>query len=290
MMRRTYLMKKLVSALLAVLLVLSAACAFAEGEILIGQVDYAAHGTGCFAVITAVVQDDVILAAKIDEFQFISDREDLAAVGVPNSDGSFGGSYPEGKVLGSKRVNNDLYSLNMTRARATVQIAANFDAIEAYAAGKTIAELEAAVAGYTLENKMEFVDTVTGATAVDTLGYVQGILAAAKAAKSATGTYTFYNKTGETVTELYLVNNLTGEAGVNYAVNGFANDGVWVITRSASAEEMAAGYSMTLKFKTEGGYEGSFGTLHIETVPVVLLAPDALTGATPISFRAPAAE
>ena len=31
----------------------------------LGQVDYAAHGAGCFAVITAAVQDDVILAAYI---------------------------------------------------------------------------------------------------------------------------------------------------------------------------------------------------------------------------------
>ena len=283
-------MKKMLAILLSALLLLSAATALAEDKVVIGQIQCAAHGSGAFAVITAVVQGDVILAAKIDEYQFLTDRADLAAVGVPNSDASFGSNYPEGKVLGSKRANNELYSLNMQRAGSTVQIAANYNAIESYAAGKTIAELEAILADYTDENKAAFVDVVSSATTADTLNYVRGILEAAKAATGSTGTYTFYNKTGETVTELYLVNNLTGEAGVNYAVNGFANDGVWVITRSASAEEMAAGYSMTLKFKTEGGYEGSFGTLHIETVPVVLLAPDALTGATPISFRAPAAE
>ena len=59
-------MKKLVSLMLAALLLLTAASAFAEGEIRIGQVDYAAHGTSCFAVITAVVQDETIIAAKID--------------------------------------------------------------------------------------------------------------------------------------------------------------------------------------------------------------------------------
>ena len=108
-------MKKTIAVLLAVLMVLTCAAAFAEEEnkILLGQVDYAAHGTGCFAVITVALQGDTIIAAKIDEFQFIGDREDLAAVGVPNSDGSFGQNYPEGKVLGSKRVNNELYSLNM---------------------------------------------------------------------------------------------------------------------------------------------------------------------------------
>ena len=283
-------MKKLLAVLLSVLMLFAAVSAFAEGEIKIGQVDYAAHGTGCFAVITAAVQDETIVAAKIDEFQFIGDREDLAAVGVPNSDASFGDSFPEGRVLGSKRVNNELYSLNMQRAGSTVQIAANYDAIEAFATGKTIAELEAFVNGYTAETKAEVIDAVSGATTADTWGYLQGILAAAKAALNLTGTYTIYNTTGETVTELYLIDNLTGEKGVNYAVNGFAADACWVITRTITPEEKDAGYSMTLTFKTESGYEGSFATLHIEVAPIYLLSADGMTGATQISFRAPAAE
>ena len=283
-------MKKAVALMLSLMLILSAAAALAEGEVLLGQVDYAAHGTGCFAVITVALQDDVILAAKIDEFQYVSDRENLAAVGVPNSDASFGENYPEGKVLGSKRVNNELYSLNMQRAGSTVQIAANYDAIEAFVKGKTIAELEEIVGGYTADTKGEFIDAVTGATTADTWTYTQGILAAAKAAKNETGTYTFYNKTGETVTELYLIDNLTGEKGVNYAVNGFAADAQYTITRTITPEEKEAGYSMTVSFKTEGGYEGHFDTLHIEVAPITLLAADAMTGATMISFFAPAAE
>ena len=281
-------MKKVFSLILSLLLLLSVSVSFAEGEILMGQVDYAAHGDKSFAVITVALQDDVIVAAKIDEFQFMGDREDLKAVGVPNSDGAFGQSYPEGQVLASKRVNSDLYSLNMQRAGSTVQIAANFDAIEAFAKGKTVAELEAIVNGYTEETKAEFIDAVSGATTADSWGYARGILAAAKAAKASTGTYTFFNKTGETITELYLVNNLTGENGVNYAVNGFAADAKRVITRTVSAEEIEAGYSMTVLFKTESGYENKFETLHIETAPITLLAPDAMTGATPIAFQAPA--
>ena len=190
-------------------------------------------------------------------------------------------------MLGSKRANSDLYSLNMQRAGSTVQIAANFDAIEAFAKGKTVAELEAFVNGYTEETKAEVVDAVSGATTADTWGYLRGILAAAEAAKASTGTYTFFNKTGETITELYLVDNLTGEKGVNYAVNGFAADACCVITRTVSAAEIEAGYSMTVSFKTEGGYEAQFPTLHIETAPITLLAQDALTGATPITFKAP---
>ena len=274
-------MKKILALLLAALLILSAAAALAEGKVLLSQIEYAAHGTGCFAVISVALQDDVILAAKIDEFQFIGDRADLAAVGVPNSSESFGKNYPEGQVLGSKRVNSDLYSLNMQRAGSTVQIAANYDYIEAYCVGKTIAELEAAV------NAEGFADTVTSATLADTTGYAKGILEAAKNALAKTGTYTFYNKTGEKVTELYLVNNKTGEKGVNYAVNGFAADAKNVITRTVSAED-AEGYSMTVLFKTESGYEGSFPTLHIEVAPITLLAADAMTGATAISFFAPA--
>ena len=84
-----------------------------------------------------------------------------------------------------------------------------------------------------------------------------------------------------------LSNLKTGEKGVNYAVNGFAADAKNVITRTVSAED-AEGYSMTVLFKTESGYEASFATLHIEVAPITLLAADAMTGATAISFFAPA--
>jgi hypothetical protein len=250
------------------------------------------HGHG-FAVVTAVIQGETICLAKIDEFQFMGDREDVAAIGVPVADGTFSQTNAETgavSVLGSKRVNSDLYSLNMQRAGSKVQIAANYDAIEKFCVGKTIAELEEILDKYTEETKAEFVDVVSSATTADTLNYAKGILAAAKATRNETGTYTIYNVTGEKVTELYLVDNLTGEQGVNYAVNGFADGACWIITRTISAEEKEAGYSMTLKFKTEGGYEAKFATLSNEVVPITLLAADALTGATPISFSAPEAK
>ena len=280
-------MKKLIGMLVALVLMMTMTAALAEGDIVLGQVEFPAHGTSSFAVITVALQDDVIVAAKIDEFQFMKDREDLPAIGVPNSLDKLGESFPEGQVLGSKRVNNDLYSLNMQRGGSTTQIAANFNAIEAFVKGKTVAQLDAFVSTYTDENKAEFVDAVSGATTADTLGYVRGILTAAKAAQCVTGTYTFWNKTGETVTELYLVDNETGEKGPNYAVNGFAADAKYVVTRSFTPEQKEAGYSMTISFKTESGYEGQFPTLHIEEAPVTLLAADAMTGATPISFFAP---
>ena len=98
-----------------------------------------------------------------------------------------------------------------------------------------------------------------------------------------TCTYTVYNVTGEKITELYATDNATGEKSDNYAAEGL-EDGASVEIKGTKK----ADYVITLSFKTEGGYEASFGTLHYETVPISLLAPDALSGATPISFSAPA--
>ena len=155
-------MKKILALVLALMMML-ATVAFAEGEIKIGQVQFAAHGNKCFAVITAVVQDGVIVAAHIDEYQY------LAA---------------EGNVLGSKRVNNETYSNNMaTKAGATQQLVAGYTAIESFAVGKTVAELEAAIEGKTSADMLAEVDAVSTCTLVDTLGYLQGIVAAAKAAE-----------------------------------------------------------------------------------------------------------
>ncbi len=170
-------MKKVLALLLVAMLLMCSVTALAEEPVKLGQVEYAAHGTKCFAVLTVAVQGDTIVAAYIDEFQFMAAGE---AVGVPNSDQDFGSAYPEGKVLASKRVNSELYSANMTKAGSTVALDANYAAIEAFVTGKTIAELEAAIAGKTAE---QMVDAVSGATLVDTLGYLTGLLEAAKAAK-----------------------------------------------------------------------------------------------------------
>lgn len=174
-------MKKALCLLLAVCMMLPV-IALAEGEtVKIGQVQYAAHGTSCFAVLTVAVQGDVIVAAHIDEYQFLSAD---SATGVPNSDQGFGQSFPEGMVLGSKRVNNDMYSANMKdHAGATQTLVASYEAIEAYVTGKTIAELEAAVEGQ--EDSAAFLeaDVVSGSTLADTLGYVKGLIEAAKAAE-----------------------------------------------------------------------------------------------------------
>lgn len=168
-------MKKFLSLLLVVcMLVPFAAMAEEAPAIKLGQVQWAAHGTKCFAVMTVVLEGDKIVAALIDEYQV-----GAGMVGVPNSENGFGG-FADGKVLYSKRVNAEAYSANMNKAGSTVALDVNYDYIQAFCVGKTVAELEEAINGMTKETA---VDAVSGATLVDTYGYLQGLLAAAKAAK-----------------------------------------------------------------------------------------------------------
>lgn len=170
------MMKKILALVLALCMMIPV-FALAEDAIKIGQVDYAAHGSKCFAVLTVAMQGDKIADAHIDEFQFM---DKATAVGVPNSDKGFGENFPEGKVLASKRMNNELYSGNMaTKANATKQLVEGYTAIEEFVTGKTIAELEAEIEG---KDAAAMVDAVSGSTLVDTLGYIQGLIEAAKAA------------------------------------------------------------------------------------------------------------
>ena len=130
-----------------------------EGGIQIGQAYAAAHGTKCFTEAVAVVKDDVILAAYLDDFQFTS--TDAGVTAVPNSDSDFAAGYAEGKVLMSKRANADYYSKMMAeKGGSTVALDANFDAIQNFAVGKTISELEDVAA-----KGAEAVDAVSGAIA-----------------------------------------------------------------------------------------------------------------------------
>ena len=170
-------MKKILSLLLVVCMMLPVfAMAAAPAEIKLGQVQWAAHSTKCFAVLTVVLQGDVIVAAHIDEYQV-----GAGMVGVPNSENGFGG-FADGKVLYSKRVNAAAYSANMTKAGSTVALDVNYDLIQNFCVGKTVAELEAVIAGFN-GDATAAVDAVTGATLVDTLGYLTGLLEAAKAAQ-----------------------------------------------------------------------------------------------------------
>lgn len=170
-------MKKVLCALLVLTMLLSVS-ALAEDTVKLGQVQAAAHGTKCFCVATVAMQGDKIVAVYLDEYQFM---DAATAQGVPNSDADFGKSFPEGKVLASKKVNSDLYSANMAeKAGSTVALKDNYAAIEAYCTGKTVAELKAAIEG---KDAAGAIDLVSGCTLVDTLGYLNAIIAAAESIK-----------------------------------------------------------------------------------------------------------
>ena len=166
-------MQKFLSLLLVLCLLLPVA---ALAETKVGQTLCNPNDARAFAVITVVLQDDVIIAAYIDEFQFMAADGN---VGVPGSDAALGQNFVAGQVLASKRVNNESYSAMMTAyAGSTVSIADNYDAIQTFVVGKTVADLEAL-----LTSGENVVDAISGATLVAAPGYLQGIIDAAKAAK-----------------------------------------------------------------------------------------------------------
>lgn len=184
-------MKKIVSLLLSVGLVLSlAACGSDKttettaspvdtSNIKMGRVEYAAHGTKSFAVAIVAMSGDTIIGASLDEYQFM---DKSVATGVPNSDKDFGQNYKDPNiVLASKKANAEYYSEHMKEAAgATTPINESMDAIEKFVTGKTITDLEKTLDDNSPE---EMVDAVSGATLVDTKGYVEALLEAAKAAK-----------------------------------------------------------------------------------------------------------
>ena len=137
-------MKKLLALVLVLCMMLPIVALADEAPIKLGQVQWAAHGDKCFAVMTVVLQGDVIVAAHIDEYQIGTGN-----VGVPNSDKGFGANFSDGKVLYSKRVNAAAYSENMKKAGSTVALDVNYDLIQAFCVGKTVAELETLVAPMT---------------------------------------------------------------------------------------------------------------------------------------------
>lgn len=100
-------------------------------------------------------------------------------------------------------------------------------------------------------------------------------------AEAATGKYTLYNKTGETVTEVYLYLVDSEDKGENLAGEGMEADASFEATFEAAADA-----TLVLEFTTESGYNAKFETLHIEEAPISLLSQDTMTGATPIAFSA----
>lgn len=147
-----------------------------QNQIVIKQLDSAPHGKQAFAVTTVAMRGDKILAAKIDEFQFM-DKSTKGIKGVPNSDGDFGKSIKKGQVLVSKAENDQIYSgLMKKEGKATKDRLDSLNAIQDYAKGKTAKQL---LATAKKNSKMQK-KVISGATLVDTNGYVKSIANAAK--------------------------------------------------------------------------------------------------------------
>ena len=130
----------------------------------------APHGDKSFANAVVAVEDEKIIAASIDEYQYI--EEGVTSQGEGSD---FANDYKDSKtVLSSKLENDDLYSKLMAeKAGSTVTIKENFEAIEKFVAGKTIDEIKETIAG---AKEGEKVEAVSGATLVDTAGYLQLIV------------------------------------------------------------------------------------------------------------------
>ncbi len=144
-------------------------------DIQIGFIQHAAHGERAVADTVVAVLDGVIVAANIDEFQYMGADGNT---GVPNSDDAFGENYAEGGVLASKRVNNETYSGNMAeRGEATMQLVEGYRAIEDHTVGMTAQEVKDLVSANTAG---ELVDDISSSTLVDTVGYLESIALAAE--------------------------------------------------------------------------------------------------------------
>lgn len=155
-----------------------------EGKLVLRRSLKAPHGEGSFARVAVVTDGDKIVDASIDEFQYFDADSDF--VGLPNQDEDteFKSGNAEGKILGSKIMNNDQYSALMKeKAGSTVSIADNYKAIQNFAKGKTIDELKEVVAG---AEDGKAIDGVTGATLVDTKGYLEAIIETAESRDNAT--------------------------------------------------------------------------------------------------------
>ncbi|QEN08996.1 hypothetical protein EXM22_13725 [Oceanispirochaeta crateris] len=177
-------MKKIIVMLFVVSMVLmSCGGDINTSDIKTGYIIDAPHGHYAFGTAVVVMSGDTIISANLDEFQFQGASDDL--IGVPNSfiegeENYFGKGFAEGQVLVSKKIDSAVYSKNMSeKAGATVPIADNYAAIEAFVVGKTIAEIE----GVANQDAKKVVDAVSGATLADTKGYLGMIIKAAKAAK-----------------------------------------------------------------------------------------------------------
>lgn len=99
------------------------------------------------------------------------------------------------------------------------------------------------------------------------------------------GRYTLYNRTGEIVKVVNLIDNEDGTVIRQVFQNGLEPNETYEMGYIAPADR--ENITLTLQFVTESGKIGIFKTLKIEEVPITLLDVDSVSGATPIEFKAP---
>lgn len=145
------------------------------------QILVAPHGDQSFAVVTVAMSGDKIVSSYTDEFQYLNAD---GFVGVPNSDNGFGEGAIDGQILSSKISNNEAYSsLMKSNAGAKNSWLENITAISEASNGKTIEELKALINELDTQSEDSLItDVVSGATFVDTSGYLRAIVEAAEKA------------------------------------------------------------------------------------------------------------
>lgn len=149
-----------------------------EGKLVLRRKLTAPHGEGSFARIEVITDGDKLVDVTIDELQYFDADSDFVALPNQDEDTEFKAGNAEGKILGSKIMNDEQYSAMMTeKAQSTVSIWDNYKAIQDFAIGKTIDELKESIAD---AEDGKPIDAVTGATLVDTKGYLEAIIETAE--------------------------------------------------------------------------------------------------------------
>ncbi len=155
-----------------------------EGKLVLRRSLQAPHGEGSFARIAVITDGDKLVDVTIDELQYFDEDSDFEALPNQDEDTEFKAGNKEGKILGSKIMNDEQYSAIMKeKAKSTVSIWDNYKAIQDFAMGKTIDELKEVVEG---AEDGKAIDAVTGATLVDTKGYLQAIINTAESRENVT--------------------------------------------------------------------------------------------------------
>lgn len=150
----------------------------AEDGLVLRRSLQAPHGEGSFARIAVITNADKIVDVAIDELQYFDEDSEFEALPNQDEETAFKKGNAEGKILGSKVINSDPYSKLMEEnAGATKTLADNYKAIQDFAKGKTIGELEEILSG---AKDGEPIDAISEATLVDSKGYLEAIVNTAK--------------------------------------------------------------------------------------------------------------